>query len=60
MQWPLCVRMNVVYCCTNVVIRGKLAALRIRMRDPVCLRNAIVIVIVIVISIAIAIGIAID
>jgi hypothetical protein len=54
--------MNVVYCCTNVVIRGKLAALRIRMRDPVCLRNAIVIVIVIsiAIAIAIAIGIAID
>ena len=48
--------MNVVYCCTNAVSRGKLVALRIRMRDPVCLRNAIVIVI----SIAIAIAIAID
>jgi len=45
--------MNVVYCCTNAVSRGKLVALRIRMRDPVCLRNAIVIVI----SIAIAIDI---
>jgi hypothetical protein len=47
--------MNVVYCCTNAVGRGKLVMLRIRMRDPVCLRNAIVIVIVSSIAIAIAI-----
>ena len=60
MQWPLCVRKNVAYCCTNAVSRGKLAALRIRMRDPVCLRNAIVIVIVIVIVSSIAIAIDID